>query len=149
MAISDVKEYTHLSEEEVEQLGRELDAIRAEVEESRCDKDAEGSPNSLITPRSPELPLVDRERRDCDRRCVLRVGFPASVAMSDIAAGSLDGLVAFRDHEAGEDGAVAAGSLDSPEGSQVTSSEPPGPVDRPPHSRCAGGELLTPEQLTC
>ena len=37
MAIADVKEYTHLTEEEVEQLGRELDAIRAEVEESRCD----------------------------------------------------------------------------------------------------------------
>ena len=29
MAIADVKEYTHLSAEEVEQLGRELDAIRA------------------------------------------------------------------------------------------------------------------------
>ena len=29
MAIADVKEYTHLSEEEVEELGRELDAIRA------------------------------------------------------------------------------------------------------------------------
>ena len=40
MAISDVKEYTHLSEEEVEQLGRELDAIRAEIEESRGAADA-------------------------------------------------------------------------------------------------------------
>ncbi len=40
MAISDVKEYTHLSEEEVEQLGRELDAIRAEIEESRNSDDA-------------------------------------------------------------------------------------------------------------
>jgi linoleoyl-CoA desaturase len=40
MAISDVKEYTHLSEEEVEQLGRELDAIRVEIEESRGDSDA-------------------------------------------------------------------------------------------------------------
>src|ERR1700742_2872976 len=40
MAISDVKECTHLTEEEVEQLGRELDAIRAEIEETRCDKDA-------------------------------------------------------------------------------------------------------------
>ena len=29
MAISDVKEYTHLTDEEVEELGRELDAIRA------------------------------------------------------------------------------------------------------------------------
>ena len=40
MAIADVKEYTHLTEDEVEQLGRELDAIRAEIEESRCDADA-------------------------------------------------------------------------------------------------------------
>ena len=40
MAISDVKEYTHLTEEDVEQLGRELDAIRAEIEESRGAADA-------------------------------------------------------------------------------------------------------------
>jgi len=40
MAIADVKDYAHLSEEEVEQLGRELDAIRTEIEESRGDKDA-------------------------------------------------------------------------------------------------------------
>jgi NADPH-dependent stearoyl-CoA 9-desaturase len=40
MAISDVKEYTHLTEEEVEQLGRELDAIRKEIEESRGASDA-------------------------------------------------------------------------------------------------------------
>ena len=40
MAISDVKEYTHLTDEEVEQIGRELDAIRAEIEESRGASDA-------------------------------------------------------------------------------------------------------------
>ncbi|HET6651957.1 MAG TPA: acyl-CoA desaturase, partial [Nocardioides sp.] len=40
MAIADVKEYTHLSEEDVNELGRELDAIRAEIEESRGDADA-------------------------------------------------------------------------------------------------------------
>jgi fatty acid desaturase len=40
MAIADVKAYTHLSEEDVEQLGRELDAIRAEIEESRSADDA-------------------------------------------------------------------------------------------------------------
>jgi NADPH-dependent stearoyl-CoA 9-desaturase len=40
MAIADVREYTHLSEEDVEQLGRELDAIRAEIEESRNADDA-------------------------------------------------------------------------------------------------------------
>ncbi|RLV49192.1 acyl-CoA desaturase [Nocardioides mangrovicus] len=40
MAISDVTEYTHLTSEEVEQLGAELDAIRQRVEESRSDDDA-------------------------------------------------------------------------------------------------------------
>ncbi|MBL0749970.1 fatty acid desaturase family protein [Nocardioides baculatus] len=40
MAIADVTEYTHLSEEDVEQLGRELDAIRADIEESRNAADA-------------------------------------------------------------------------------------------------------------
>jgi linoleoyl-CoA desaturase len=40
MAIADVKEYTHLTEDEVEQIGRELDAIRREIEESRGAADA-------------------------------------------------------------------------------------------------------------
>src|SRR5690349_5833054 len=40
MAIADVAEYAHLTEEEVEQIGAELDAIRAEIEESRGDADA-------------------------------------------------------------------------------------------------------------
>jgi linoleoyl-CoA desaturase len=40
MAISDVKEYTHLSTEQVEELGRELDAIRTRIEESRGAADA-------------------------------------------------------------------------------------------------------------
>jgi linoleoyl-CoA desaturase len=40
MAISDVKEYAHLTEEEVDQLGRELDAIREQIEESRGEADA-------------------------------------------------------------------------------------------------------------
>jgi len=40
MAIADVKDYAHLTDEEVEQLGRELDAIRAEIEESRSAADA-------------------------------------------------------------------------------------------------------------
>jgi linoleoyl-CoA desaturase len=48
MAISDVQEYLHLTDEEVEQLGRELDAIRAEVEESRGAADA-AYINRLIT----------------------------------------------------------------------------------------------------
>ncbi|WP_205874056.1 fatty acid desaturase family protein [Mycobacterium camsae] len=40
MAITDIKEYAHLTAEDVEQLARELDAIRAEVEESRGERDA-------------------------------------------------------------------------------------------------------------
>src|SRR4051812_2254450 len=40
MAIADVKEYTHLSEEEVEELGREFDQVRKDIEESRGDADA-------------------------------------------------------------------------------------------------------------
>jgi NADPH-dependent stearoyl-CoA 9-desaturase len=40
MAISDIKEYAHLTSEDVEALGRELDAIRADVEESRGERDA-------------------------------------------------------------------------------------------------------------
>jgi fatty acid desaturase len=48
MAISDVKEYTHLSEQEVEALGAELDAIREEIEASRGAADA-AYINKLIT----------------------------------------------------------------------------------------------------
>ena len=40
MAISDIKEFAHLSSEDVENLGRELDAIRAQVEQSRGEADA-------------------------------------------------------------------------------------------------------------
>ncbi len=48
MAIADVKEYAHLTEEEVAELGRELDQIRVEIEESRGDADA-AYINRLIT----------------------------------------------------------------------------------------------------
>jgi fatty acid desaturase len=39
MAISDVGEYAHLTSEQIEELGRELDAIRAEVIDSRGERD--------------------------------------------------------------------------------------------------------------
>ena len=39
MAISDVGEYAHLSPDQIEELGRELDAIRARVIESRGERD--------------------------------------------------------------------------------------------------------------
>src|ERR1700760_2355628 len=40
MAIADVQEDMHLTDEEIEQLGRALDAIRKEVEDSRGPADA-------------------------------------------------------------------------------------------------------------
>src|SRR5271168_4953279 len=40
MAITDIKQYTHLTQEDIEQLGRELDAIRTDIEESRGERDA-------------------------------------------------------------------------------------------------------------
>jgi len=48
MAISDVKEYTHLTEEEVDALGREFDKIREGIEASRGADDA-AYINRLIT----------------------------------------------------------------------------------------------------
>ena len=35
MAITDIKQYAHLTAEDVEELARELDAIRTDIEESR------------------------------------------------------------------------------------------------------------------
>jgi len=40
VAITDIKEFSHLTEADVEALGRELDAIRRDVEESRGERDA-------------------------------------------------------------------------------------------------------------
>ena len=40
MAITDVKEFAHLTEADVEALGRELDEIRRDIEEKRGDEDA-------------------------------------------------------------------------------------------------------------
>ncbi|MBV5246094.1 acyl-CoA desaturase [Mycolicibacterium sp. PAM1] len=40
MAITDIAKYTHLSPEDIESLGRELDAIRSDIEESLGSRDA-------------------------------------------------------------------------------------------------------------
>ena len=63
MAIADVKEYTHLTTEEVEQLGRELDAIRAEVEESRNDDDAAYINRMITDPARPRRGRPDHPVR--------------------------------------------------------------------------------------
>jgi fatty acid desaturase len=40
MAITDIKAYAHLTETDIEELGRELDAIRTDIVESRGERDA-------------------------------------------------------------------------------------------------------------
>ncbi|PBC47721.1 acyl-CoA desaturase [Rhodococcus sp. ACS1] len=55
MAIADVKEYAHLTEADVEALGRELDAIRREIEESRGERDARYVRNTIRLQRSLEI----------------------------------------------------------------------------------------------
>src|ERR1700752_243497 len=40
MAITDIKQYAHLTEADVDELARELDAIRTDIEEARGERDA-------------------------------------------------------------------------------------------------------------
>ncbi|MBF6469571.1 fatty acid desaturase [Nocardia beijingensis] len=55
MAISDVKEYAHLTEADVEALGAEFDAIRREIEASRGARDARYIRNVIRLQRALEI----------------------------------------------------------------------------------------------
>ena len=55
MAISDVKQYAHLSAADVEALGREFDAIRRDVEDSRGERDARYIHDAIRLQRGLEL----------------------------------------------------------------------------------------------
>lgn len=55
MAISDVKEYAHLTPEDVEAIGVELDSIRREIEASRGQRDARYIRNVIRLQRALEL----------------------------------------------------------------------------------------------
>ncbi|MDT2003952.1 acyl-CoA desaturase [Rhodococcus opacus] len=55
MAISDIQEFAHLTDADVEALGRELDAIRRDIEESRGERDARYIRNTIRLQRSLEL----------------------------------------------------------------------------------------------
>ena len=55
MAISDVKEYAHLTDADVEALGAEFDAIRREIESSRGEKDARYIRNVIRLQRLLEI----------------------------------------------------------------------------------------------
>ncbi|MFI5777771.1 fatty acid desaturase family protein [Nocardia sp. NPDC051570] len=55
MAISDVKEYAHLTPEDVEAIGAELDSIRREIEASRGERDARYIRNVIRLQRVLEI----------------------------------------------------------------------------------------------
>lgn len=55
MAIADVKEYSHLTDADVEALGRELDAIRRDIEEKRGESDARYVRNTIRLQRTLEF----------------------------------------------------------------------------------------------
>ncbi|MDF3311930.1 fatty acid desaturase [Rhodococcus sp. T2V] len=55
MAISDINEYAHLTDADVETIGRELDAIRRDIEESRGARDARYLRNTIRLHRGLEL----------------------------------------------------------------------------------------------
>jgi fatty acid desaturase len=55
VAITDIKEFTHLTEADIESLGRELDAIRLDVEDSRGVRDARYIRRAIRTQRLLEL----------------------------------------------------------------------------------------------
>lgn len=52
MAISDIQEYAHLTEADIEALGEELDAIRRDVEDSRGERDAKYIQRTIAFQRS-------------------------------------------------------------------------------------------------
>ncbi len=55
MAIADIAAYAHLSEDDVESLGRELDAIRCDIEESLGQRDAAYIRNTIRFQRALDL----------------------------------------------------------------------------------------------
>ena len=55
MAISDVAQYAHLSESDVEALGAELDTIRRDIEESRGAHDAAYIRRTIAFQRTLEI----------------------------------------------------------------------------------------------
>ncbi|MEO7078421.1 MAG: acyl-CoA desaturase, partial [Rhodococcus sp. (in: high G+C Gram-positive bacteria)] len=55
MAISEIKEYAHLTDADVEALGIELDAIRRDIESSRGERDAKYIRNTIRFQRALEI----------------------------------------------------------------------------------------------
>ncbi|MCX6467735.1 MAG: acyl-CoA desaturase, partial [Corynebacteriales bacterium] len=55
MAVKNVPEYAHLSESDVAELGRRLDAVRARIEEVRGERDAKYIRNTIRFQRALEV----------------------------------------------------------------------------------------------
>jgi fatty acid desaturase len=55
MAISDIKEFAHLTETDIEAIGQELDGIRRDIESARGERDARYIRNTIRFQRSLEL----------------------------------------------------------------------------------------------
>ncbi|WP_084435932.1 fatty acid desaturase family protein [Aldersonia kunmingensis] len=55
MAITDIQEYAHLTDSDIEELGREFDAIRREIEASRGQRDARYIRNTIRLQRGLEI----------------------------------------------------------------------------------------------
>ncbi|RRQ26460.1 acyl-CoA desaturase [Rhodococcus sp. Eu-32] len=55
MAITDIKEFAHLTEEDLEAFGRELDAVRRDIEDSRGERDASYIRRTIKLQRCLEL----------------------------------------------------------------------------------------------
>ncbi|MCM3896047.1 fatty acid desaturase [Gordonia sputi] len=69
MAITDIPEYAHLSKADIEELGRELDKIRADIEADRGERDARYLRNTIRFQRGLELVgrglIFGSTRRSC------------------------------------------------------------------------------------
>jgi len=57
MAITDVEEFTHLTDADIENLGVELDAIRQDIEDSLGERDARYIRRTIASQRALEVPL--------------------------------------------------------------------------------------------
>ncbi len=55
MAVTDVPEFTHLTEADIEKLGIELDAIRQDIEDSRGERDARYIRRTIAAQRALEV----------------------------------------------------------------------------------------------
>ena len=82
MAITDIKEYAHLTTEDIERLAEELDAIRADVEESRGERDARYIRRSIQLQRA--LAAGGRIALFASHNRLARVGGIGMLAMAKI-----------------------------------------------------------------